>query len=333
MRKMIIQTLWLIVVGCYFSCVENDEGFYSSNQTSLSFSLYPTEVAGSLINNDNAITSLLILQYDDQNKLLFLDSVISPDKTISNVSINGIRSNTHSKLIFLANCSELGNILPIGSDLSELTKQYLLPIKRKFLPMYGTIEGIFNADSPTYTIIFERMVCKVELTVHNQIVAPERLTIHSITVKQSANKIYLFPSDDTLFPASLESNFMNMDSEIWNGDHWIGYLPENRRGIGSATTSLTKNAQTAPLNQADFCTYLLIRGEYQSLPSEPIKQVSFLFYLGCNAINDYNLIRNGYYALTITLKSINNWDTRIRYENGLTIQHIPNFDWKDEVQF
>ena len=105
-------------------------------------------------------------------------------------------------------------------------------------------------------------------------------------------------------------------------ENFIWYLPENARGKGEAQNQWEKNAQTAPKDQAQYCTYLEIKGFY--LTNGLVEEVVYHVYLGANNSNDFNLLRSRHYIMTATIKDKKLIDTRIN-------EHTPKnyYDYTD----
>lgn len=95
----------------------------------------------------------------------------------------------------------------------------------------------------------------------------------------------------------------------------MGYLPENARGIGSATSPLHKTAETAPAGQGKYCTYFEVYGKYRTGKVEETTNTTYRIFLGGNNTNDYNLLRNHAYTINVTLRGKNEVDVRL--ENQL----------------
>lgn len=92
------------------------------------------------------------------------------------------------------------------------------------------------------------------------------------------------------------------------------YLPENARGVGTASDQFRRTAGTAPAGQADYCAYVEVYGKYFDAGEPEGSQSSvtaYRLYLGSDNRADYNLLRNRVYTANITLRSRNEADTWI----------------------
>lgn len=87
------------------------------------------------------------------------------------------------------------------------------------------------------------------------------------------------------------------------------YLPENARGIGSAANQWEKNADSAPNGEAEYCTYLEIKGFY--LTDGLVEEVVYNVYIGQNNTDDFNILRNRHYIMNVTVKDKDLVDTRV----------------------
>lgn len=327
LQNILFLMLWIVV-----ACSPIEEVKVESTQ--LMFRFNQAAIDDGSLPNDTRIVSLLWLQYDDNEKLIAKDSILVENSSaLPWIAVEGVHCNLSSSLYFLVNTPGISKHLPLGSMLQQLRLLSLNYSDVQYIPMLGSLKGTFTKDDPTYCITLERMMCKVEFMITHTLASPALLTFNKITVKRVTNKISLLPSNELLFPEPLNVHYMDLEFINVENGGWSGYLPENRRGIGTGTTSQSKNKHNAPQGQADYCTHLVVSGTYQATPSDPVHPLSFVFYLGRDAIRDYNLIRNGCYTINVVIANLNTWDTRIIYENGLTIEQLPDKELTNDIEF
>lgn len=80
--------------------------------------------------------------------------------------------------------------------------------------------------------------------------------------------------------------------------------------MGTAKDQFQKTADTAPIGQGKYCTYVEVSGIYNT-PIGLTTDVTYTIFLGANNTDDYNLRRNTHYTVNTTIKGQNTSDTRI----------------------
>lgn len=119
----------------------------------------------------------------------------------------------------------------------------------------------------------------------------------------------LWPDLEWMSSASGLSGRLVTADGIGKDEFWW-YLPENGRGTGTASDQRYKSsADMMPAGQAGYCTFIRIKGFYKS--GELATAVTYDVYLGENNTDDYNIIRNTDYTVTVTIEGIDRMDTRI----------------------
>lgn len=105
------------------------------------------------------------------------------------------------------------------------------------------------------------------------------------------------------------------------------YLPENCRGIGTASDQFHKTAETAPAGQGLMCTYVEIYGLYTN--NLQTDKTTYRVFLGADNTRDYNLLRNHAYTVNVTLRGQNVSDMRV----SIREQALGYTDVRDESRF
>ncbi len=117
------------------------------------------------------------------------------------------------------------------------------------------------------------------------------------------------------------------------------YIGENLRGFGSGKTFQEKNLPAkGPNGSLEKCTYAVLTGTYYYCTGGDASTnytyttngitVSYKFYLGGSLLDDYNIIRNTLYTVTINIGGANSADIRLAVTNG----NVSYFDEVEEVQ-
>lgn len=274
--------------------------------------------------DENIIKDIYIVQFDDAGKLLthaYIDNLNSNIATYT-----GQLKNTPGKIYVVANSHMgLGYWEQTGFGGGAISEQSLLAQTVPDAALYpgGTIimSGVhIGKPAPKINIPLQRIIAKVAHNITTSLPTGHSFTLTSVQMKNLPKYIYYvrdnpdaipFPVLTAAFDDLMDGDspapdfFMSYDLSDW----W--YLPENCRGTGTATSELQKNAETAPAGQAQFCTYMEIKGKYSSGNWVGALDVTYRIYLGRNNTNDYNLKRNTNYTVNITIKGANRADTRI----------------------
>lgn len=291
----------------------------------------PLTRAGTTV-DENTISHLWVLQFDgtDDNATLcgkseYSDTELNPgDQTLKNLQVG-----TNQRLYFIANCnipaiSSLAN----GTTLSAF-KQISLntPDESSLFPTAGCIamtgswigEIKSNADgsSPVVaTIQMERTVARIDLTVKAVLRNGESFRASSVRLYNVPDKMWLAGASDDPFPTGGFTLLAAYGNNTTAGNPPVSvtwYMPENRRGLGTAISSTDKtaaNLNAASAGQGDKATYVEITGDYQS--GGNIYGVVYRNYLGGNSVTDYNIRHNSAYDITITIRGRNTSDSRVR---------------------
>lgn len=291
----------------------------------------PLTRAGETV-DENTISHLWVLQFDgtDDNATLcgkseYSGTELNPgDQTLKNLQVG-----TNQRLYFIANCN-----IPAISGLADGTrlsafKQISLdaPGESALFPTNGCIamtgswigEIKSNADgsSPVVaTIQLERTVARINLTVKAMLRNGESFRASSVKLYNVPDKMWLVGASSDPFPTG---GFTLLDAY---GDNTAAgnppvsvtwYMPENRRGLGTAISSTDKtaaNLNAASAGQGDKATYVEITGDYVS--GGTTYAAVYRNYLGGNSVTDYNIRRNSAYDITITIRGKNITDSRVK---------------------
>lgn len=287
--------------------------------------------------DENTIIHLWVLQYNgtgDAATLVGKNTYEGATLSPADQNLNNLVPGTSQTLVFVANCpaaSALGVALDGLGDGSALSafkaiKQTITDEPDLFsngtIPMVGYWNGEIksNADggSPIVaTIQMERMLAKVNLTVKSVLPNGENFKISSVRLNHVPDAAWLAPSAATPFPAKTSITPIDNYGDITkNGTGEVSvlwYMPENRRGTGTATSSSGKTAANLNAVQAgegDAATYVEITGDY-TVGNYTYGAV-YRNYIGGNSVTDYNLARNSAYNVSITIRGKNTSDSRIR---------------------
>ena len=192
------------------------------------------------------------------------------------------------------------------------------------IPMQGIWKGTPGAGGVPDRVGLKRSLCRVTLNLSGQLPAGDTFILQTISVKQVPAALFYAHNDDQIaqypypdlvtgslgtvdFVQSVNISYDQNPSAVQSFT-WL--LPENARGIGTATLPTEKTGDTGPSGQAKYTTYLELVGDYT--PSgKATSRTSYMIYLGADNTTDYNLLRGHAYTVNTVIKGVNSSDNRI----------------------
>lgn len=291
----------------------NVAGFLSSGTTRAPKSPLP----GDLGDEENRIHNITIFQFDgtgdDSDPLVM---VRYADSNLDNLSLGFMQPtgdpDKQQFLFFVANTGkELQNISGTYGDL----RQQLISINEKgksdgIMPMTASLVTVINAQQKL-TIKFIRKLAKINVTC--TVAGGFSFTPARLQLRNVPKNICVMNTAENVSEAASEKyqNYLSVTEDITGGYTW--YMPENKRGKGTATGERDKTETTAPDGQGEYCTYVEISGLLKDGTTS--KLVSYRIYLGNDNISDYNVESNRIYNVDFILTGINSADKRVLVES------------------
>ena len=274
---------------------------------------------GDLGKAENTINDVTVFQFDgegnDTDPLVVLRYVDTGSDNLK-LGLMQPKSNPDKKqfIYFVANA---------GKQLQGFTGTYG-DLKQKLIPAnnVGLSDGIIVMTASLVTMVkasqgiavsFNRRMAKINVTcsvADNVRFTPARLQLRNVP------KSFAIVGGSTPIPKASADNFQNylsVTDNIQDGYTW--YMPENRRGKGSADNPKNKTASTALDGQGDYCTYVELSGLYQK--DGTFKFASYRVYLGADNVQDYNVENNRIYDVKLCVTGVDGDDKR------LTIEDLP----------
>lgn len=175
------------------------------------------------------------------------------------------------------------------------------------LPMSAKTEMTVTAGASAFVapaIVVKRLATKI---VYNIAVMPADIELHSVRICSVPKSAGLFAGEDA--PSRQDANYTNTFEVTVSGREVSGvcYLLPNPQGtVGTITDQRQKNADNAPAH----ASYLLIqatRGE---------RVLTYRVYLGENNTDNFDVRRNTFHTLNITIRGDDEIDTRM---SGYTV--------------
>lgn len=251
-----------------------------------------------------------------------------PDEACKIVFVaNAINLTPFSKLTLESTEADvMAATIAIGSE-SDLTMN-----KTGYVVMSGVWSGTPNAsEGITGKVSISRAIAKVRLNLDANLPVGDAFVLNSVQVKQVPSVLGLYRPEEKLgdypYPSLPAARMFDYPAQTFTDVSFTGgsasakqtfvwNLPENARGIGSASDPKNKTGETAPSGQQDFCTYVEISGVYTWINGASDEEqgdytTSYRLYLGGNNTDDYNLLRNRLYTVNVTLRGRNTADMRI----------------------
>lgn len=275
--------------------------------------------------NENAITNVWVIQLAQDGltqlqvpQYIIMQTAGSPDYKMS-VSLQ----RSASKVYFIANTNDNTAYANANTEAKVLAVTRAISTEAdlvstsKNIPMAGIWSGTPDLLGLSGRVSLSRAVAKVNFTLSASLPAREVFTLKSITVKnvpgtlnyyRDAAKldVYPYPATPTIindYSITAYNDILNTTAKsLW----W--YLPENARGVGTATIQFDKGTKF-PTGQSSYCTYIEVKGVYEAAGGT--YDAVYKIYLGTNNTNDYNLKRNTVYNVNTTIRGIDAADTRI----------------------
>ncbi len=298
----------------------------------------PSTKAVSEAVEEEEITDLIVIQYAADGNLLtppqyveynmngMSASLVLPKEGEPDTYVVAI-ANTHdsSMEIALASCATLDQLRayakrkqirgdddmfePLADESGNIVSRHLL---------MSAEEKLGNSDNISSTINFRfyRNVAKLTLNINNE--AGSGVTVNSIQLRNVPDHIFLaecLRGTDTQYPKNGEVKYIDFPKEDIDitaggttaaGPHTSTYyLPRNCRGNSQSPDYYTKSdTKYAPGN----ATYVEIWAT-KTTENTPIR---YRFYLGGNMKDNYDVVHNHHYTLTVNISDAgSNLDGRV----------------------
>ncbi|WP_071145238.1 DUF4906 domain-containing protein [Bacteroides ihuae] len=187
------------------------------------------------------------------------------------------------------------------------------------LPMIGSYTG---ATMPgLYAVSLTRMVAKLGFTCNVSLTnTSDAFTITSVRLYSVANVTQMNTPTGT-YPANSStdaSKYTNYTAESYTpGNMLTWYIPENLRGtVSTITTEQDKSKKNAPA----YSTYIEVEGFYTP-SSSTTEYVTYRLYPGANMTTSFDIARNTYYSISMTIKGMNEVDSRVLLPENMSINN------------
>ena len=260
-----------------------------------------------------------------------------------------------SRLYFIANTGDPS--LFVDAMTSALVESKTMTVRAEAdlapngaLPMCGYFSGTPTVSSLA-NVALKRAVAKLTFKLAADMPVNCSFTLTSVELHNVPQTMRYFrdPSKldpgtdaDLCYPAA-SAGFTDLWMDMTPDDKTLTaaakecgwcYLPENARGRGTAAAQTDKTAAAAlggAAGQGDYASYIEITGDYVSDLGYKYTGNKYRIYLGCDAVSDYNVLRNTHYTVTAAIRGLNRVDARITLGSETIVPVSGFYDYTDNL--
>lgn len=267
--------------------------------------------------DESMISQLWVGQYDASGNQVFSHYISPMVGTTVNLKLKESGGATHH-VWFVANCDDLGEIAT-ETALKEHVFTYAstaegLP-ENRLCGMTGMWSGVIRDNGvESLGVDMIRTVAKISFSYliggDGFSFKPSSVKLKSVPDKIRVEEMKIQLTDVTYgeYTGEADANGATM--------HW--YLPENRAGEVTGENASTSEKEKTGRGVSNATCIELTGTAVQG--GVTYENVIFRFFPGSKDMNDYNIKRNHYYTMSVTLKGIDITDQRI------TVGTIPPID-------
>lgn len=267
--------------------------------------------------DESLISQLWVGQYDASGNRVFSQYISPVTGTTVNLRLKESGEATHH-VWFVANCDDLGEIAT-ETALKEHVFTYTstaegLP-ENRLCGMTGMWSGVIRDNVvESIGVDMTRTVAKISFSY---LIGGDGFSFKpsSVKLKSVPDKIRMEETATQLTDVTY-GEYTGESSADGATMHW--YLPENRAGVVTGENAATSEKEKTGRGVSNATCIELTGTAVQG--GVTYENVTFRFFPGSTDMNDYNIKRNHYYTMSVTLKGIDVTDQRI------TVGTIPPID-------
>lgn len=267
--------------------------------------------------DESLISQLWVGQYDASGNRVFSQYISPVTGTTVNLRLKESGEATHH-VWFVANCDDLGEIAT-ETALKEHVFTYTstaegLP-ENRLCGMTGMWSGVIRDNGvESIGVDMTRTVAKISFSY---LIGGDGFSFKpsSVKLKSVPDKIRMEETTTQLTDV-IYGEYTGESSADGATMHW--YLPENRAGVVTGENAATSEKEKTGRGVSNATCIELTGTAVQG--GVTYENVTFRFFPGSTDMNDYNIKRNHYYTMSVTLKGIDVTDQRI------TVGTIPPID-------
>lgn len=267
--------------------------------------------------DESLISQLWVGQYDASGNRVFSQYISPVTGTTVNLRLKESGEATHH-VWFVANCDDWGEIAT-EAVLKEHVFTYAsttegLP-ENRLCGMTGMWSGVIRDNGvESIGVDMTRTVAKISFSY---LIGGDGFSFKpsSVKLKSVPDKIRMEETATQLTDVTY-GEYTGESSADGATMHW--YLPENRAGVVTGENAATSEKEKTGRGVSNATCIELTGTAVQG--GVTYENVTFRFFPGSTDMNDYNIKRNHYYTMSVTLKGIDVTDQRI------TVGTIPPID-------
>lgn len=306
MRKNILQLAALIAcaVSCNHAALENDCG---SGVATMSLTLYDPDFPqgkSALVKDDRSYSNATLLVYDEVapdgkgGNLVYEFKDLTPGATVS-----GIELHKKERYNFYAVCNYEPGAFTAPGTVAQL-EAMTLPASffDHRIMRSGWVTDVEAVDGQSVTLQVMPVAARLMLKMDKSAVAGEvaSFNVRSVLVRQSPQHFCPFGYGHSAEQVK-DGDFLSADDlqNLNSGVPGIAlYIPENMQGtVGVITASKDKVPANLPSPMRERASYVEILADV-ILKSGDAGTITYRFYPGANAVDDFNLERGMQYNVT-----------------------------------
>lgn len=291
--------------------------------------------------DENAIKNVWVVQLseDGSRQLAAPQYVSSVQKAGDGCRFDAELALQPSQVICLANTGNSELLPATGNTLASVSAlAYSVTDEASLLPD-GVSVPSFALWTGTPSMLgipmleLKRATAKLNLNVTARLTEGFTFQLKSIKICNVPKKVYYLGIADRTspFPGIADGKtdvFATAEvNQTLQAETPVAYtclLPANRRGTGTGTKPSEKDAANAPQDQADYCTYVELAGEYLAPEgNEYHSDCNFKIYLGENLTDNYNLLDGHQYNLSVAITGASTTDARLTVTESYGMANIP----------
>ena len=303
MRKNILQlaAILLCAVSCNHAALEHDA---FSDMATMSLTLYdpqPELSKSALVSDGNSYRNATLLVYDEVTadgnggNLVYEFKDLSPGATVS-----GIELHKKEKYNFYAVCNYEPGAFTAPGTVAQL-EAMTLPVSffdHKMMRT-GRVTDVEAIDGRSVMLQVMPVAARLMLRMDKSAVAGEvaSFTVRSVIAKQSPQ--YFSPFGYSYSAEQVKDGDFLSAEDLQNLNSGVPgialYIPENMQGtVGAITASKDKFPANLPSPMKDRASYVEILADV-ILKSGDAGTITYRFYPGANAVDDFNIERGMQY--------------------------------------
>lgn len=270
---------------------------------------------------DDKITDMWVVQFDNSGNYMKKEYFVNVNLAGFNPSLSVNSSGTTSTIYFLAN---IGNVLDtpdsestFKTQMKSFTNDTQLLISadngKKNVPLYAKLSPVTILASgylDNMSVTLTRMLARVSIAYTITDNAYSQLSLETVRLCNVPTGLTFVPPTSAAGASATTSfSLQNLATEAVTASTGTltFYIPENQRGEGT-NSAAEHNERLKDGTGTSNATYVEFAGH--TIGKRGGEKVTFRYYLGANNYNEYNVVRNFKYDITLSIDGVSPADRR-----------------------